>query len=317
MHNCQLTEDIVAASSPNPTVSRLELAARLRELRIQADKSIDDAAAELMCSVAKISRMETGGRGVQPRDIRDLCRLYGVSSDVQDELTRLAGDARKTGWWQRDFRTLDEPTTTLIGLETGATEVRIYDAMRVPGLLQTPEFTRAFIPALRPPGELTPQWINDTVAVRERRQQRVQSGELRLHAIVDEAALSRPVGGEDAPAIMRHQLERLIEDAGRPNVRIQVIPFDVGPHPGLEVSFQHMALSRIDAHVYVDGGFMGNFLVDKSEEVVHYRTIFDDLSARVALDEDTTVGWLRARLAALGSATQNNRRKRPSKLTQP
>ena len=68
------------SGSPNPTVSRLELAARLRELRVQAGKSIDDAAAELMCSVAKISRMETGGRGVQPRDIRDLCRLYGVSN---------------------------------------------------------------------------------------------------------------------------------------------------------------------------------------------------------------------------------------------
>jgi transcriptional regulator with XRE-family HTH domain len=285
----------------------LELAARLRELRVQAGKSIDDAAAELMCSVAKISRMETGGRGVQPRDIRDLCRLYGVSNEVRDELARMASEARKAGWWQRDFRTLDEQTATLIALEMAATDVRIYDAIRVPGLLQTPEFTLAFIPALRPPGELTPEWIADTVAAREQRQKRVESGELRLHAIVDEAALSRPVGGEDAPAIMRHQIERLIEDAARPNVRIQVIPFDVGPHPGLEVSFQHMALSRIDDHVYVDGGFMGNFLVDKKEEVDSFRTLFDDLSARVALDQDATVNWLRERLAAPPDSPNRNR----------
>lgn len=300
------------AGSPNPTVSRLELAARLRELRIEAGKSIDDAAAELMCSVAKISRMETGGRGVQPRDVRDLCRLYEVSNDVRDGLIRLASDARKPGWWRRDFRTLDEQTATLIGLESAATDVRIYDAVRVPGLLQTPEFTRAFIPALRPPGELAPEWIADTVAVRQQRQQRVESGDLRLHAIVDEAALSRPVGGDDAPTIMRHQVERLIEDAARPNVRIQVVPFEVGPHPGLEVSFQHMALSQIDDHVYVDGGFMGNFLVDKADEAAHYRTIFDDLSARVALDEQTTVNWLQARLAAPDSPTQNS--KHPSRM---
>lgn len=279
-------------AGPNPTVSRLELAARLRELRLQAGRSIEEAAAELMCSVAKISRMETGGRGVQPRDIRDLCRFYAVSSDVREELTRLGAEARVPNPWQRDFRNLDDPVATAFGLEAAATSTRMFEISIVPGLLQTPDFTRALLADIRPPGELTSEWIEETVAVRERRQKRVESGELELHAIVDEAALSRPIGG---PAVMRAQVDRLIDEAARPNVRLQVIPFERGPHPGMDGSFQHLSFERhrIDEVVYVEG-LLGYDLLDKSDVVARYRMVFDDLSTRIALDADATTRWLKA-----------------------
>lgn len=292
------------ASGPNPTVGRLELAARLRQLRLAAGKSIDDAAAELMCSVAKISRMETGGRGVQPRDIRDLCRLYGVSDNIRAELTGMAEEARSAGWWQRDFRTLDEQITTFVGLEAAATVMRTFEATRVPGLLQTTEFTRSLLPQVRPPGELTPEWIHETVALRERRQKRVESGELQLHAIIDEAALRRPVGGTE---VMRRQVGRLLEEAARPNVNLQVIPFDSGPHAGTDGSFQHLSFERIDAMVYVEG-LLGNFLIFNTDEVAHYRTVFDDLSTRFALDAEQTTQWLSALHKQLAPPAKGRRR---------
>jgi transcriptional regulator with XRE-family HTH domain len=278
------------STGSNPTVRRWELAARLRQLRVEAGRSIEDAAGELMCSVAKISRLETGGRGVQPRDVRDLCRFYGVSDDVRDELIQIAQEARKPGWWQ-DFRTLDEQVATLIGLEDAADEVCMVDSLRMPGLFQTEEYSRALIPQLRPAGELTDRWIDETVLSRRRRQERISSGALRFRAVMDEAVLRRPVGD---PGVMRRQIERLAAEARRDNVTLQVIPFARGPHPGLEGSFQLLQFpaGRLADLVFVEG-LVGQFLIEKPAEVQHYHDIYSDLASRFALPPAETVAWLK------------------------
>jgi transcriptional regulator with XRE-family HTH domain len=115
------------ATPSSPTARRFELARRLKELREQAGKSLADVAEELACSLAKASRIETGQRSVQALDIKVLSRFYGVSAQVQEELTTLAAEARKRGWWQ-DFRTLNEQTQTFIGLESAAVEAVQFEA---------------------------------------------------------------------------------------------------------------------------------------------------------------------------------------------
>ncbi len=194
-----------------------------------------------MCSTAKISRMETAGRGALARDVRDLCRLYGVPDSVRDDLMEVAVEARKNGWW-KDFRSLDERARTFVGLEDAAREVRTFNLVEVIGLLQTSAYTRCLLNGLRPAGELKPEWIDETIEVRHRRQQRLRSGELKVHAIIDEAALRRPLGID---SIMTDQIDRLLADAARPNVSLQLVPFSAGPYPGLEGPFQHM---RFDAN---------------------------------------------------------------------
>ena len=273
----------------SPTARRWELAARLRELRTDAGVTIDQAAEELMCSTAKISRMETAGRGVLPRDVRDLCRLYRVPDTVRDELIILATEARKPGWWQR-YRTLDEQIASFVGLESEASEVRTVEGLRLPGLLQTSAFIEALLPKLRPAGELSQEWLSDTAALRLVRQQRILSGDLAFHSIIDEAAVRRLVGG---PELMVAQIERLMTDAARPNVTLQVIPFDRGPHAGLDGTFQHLTFpgGRIGDVVYVEG-LLGDFLLDKEADVVRYRGVFDDLGTRFALPVEDTLDWL-------------------------
>ncbi len=89
----------------SPVVTRRRLGAELRRLRMNSSKTIEQAAEELECSPAKISRLETG-RGVPKlRDVRDLLRLYGVGSDevVYEELAELASEGQSQGWWN-DFR---------------------------------------------------------------------------------------------------------------------------------------------------------------------------------------------------------------------
>jgi hypothetical protein len=292
------------SASSSPVLRRWELAARLRALRLEAGRSIDDAAAELMCSVAKISRMETAGRGVQPRDIRDLCMYYGVANAVRDELMAMAAEARKPGWWQ-EFPTMDDYATTYIGLEAAASHVLVSDAMRMPGLLQTPEFTQALLTSLRPEGEFSLDWVSDTVAVRQKRQERVISGELHLHAVIDETAFARPVGG---PEVMAAQIERVIQEAQRPNVTIQVIPFSRGAHPGIEGSFTLLSLpaGRIDDVIFVEG-LLGNFTLDKETEVQRYRVIFEDLAHRFALPPEESLEWLASQPARRRTTARSRR----------
>ncbi len=301
----------MAAGEPNPTLSRWELAARLRQLRMDAGKSVEDAAAELMCSAAKISRMETAGRGAQPRDIRDLARLYGVPDAVRDELMRAATNARKPGWWQ-DFRSIDEQSATFVGLEDAATEMRLFENVRIPGLMQTPEATRAILDGIRPSGELSPELIADLLAVRAKRRVRLTAGELHFHVVIDEAVLRRTLVAEPAAEgddVMVAQLDQMIDDSGRPNVHLQVVPFSAGPYPGIDGSFQIMRFpsGHVDDVVFVEG-LLGSFTLDKSADVDHYASIFTDISSRFALPAEATTAWLRSLRAEL----QASRKKTPA-----
>lgn len=77
------------------TVRRRELGALLRGLRTQKNLTVEQVAASLLCSASKVSRMETGHGVATPRDIRDLCGLYGVADEAERErMMQLARDAR-------------------------------------------------------------------------------------------------------------------------------------------------------------------------------------------------------------------------------
>jgi transcriptional regulator with XRE-family HTH domain len=280
----------MATGSSSPTARRFELARRLRELRQAAGKSVEEVAAELMCSSAKISRMETAGRSIQSRDVRDLCRFYGVSRRVQDELMQFAAEAGRRGWWQ-DYRVLDEQTKTFLGLESAATEMLEFETLRMPGLLQTADYTRAWVDKMRPPNFWSPGQIDEIVEVRARRQTRVTAGTIRLHAIVDEAAFARIVGSW---SIMADQVKRLAELAVLDNVELQVIPFSKGPHPGLDGSFQllHVEAGSVGDVVFIEGQ-LGNQILDKIEDVQRFQDVHRSLASEFAMTEAQTIDWLR------------------------
>jgi transcriptional regulator with XRE-family HTH domain len=131
----------MSAPKSSPTVRRWELAAALRALRLEAGLSIEDVASELMCSPAKVSRLETAGRGIQPRDVRDLCRLYKVGDSDSDRLMALAVEAKRPTWWQ-GLHSLPPETTAFIDLEGAAESFRSLAVGRLHGLLQTEAYTR-------------------------------------------------------------------------------------------------------------------------------------------------------------------------------
>src|SRR5215216_5098427 len=203
-------------SSRTPTIRRRRLAAELRRLREAAGLTIDQVAEALECSSSKISRIETEQVSATPRDVRDMLSLYGVEGQQRDALLQVSREARQKGWW---FQYRDLPEATLVGLEAAASSLRIWEPIRIPALFQTREYARASLRAVRP--TLNAEDIERRVELRLARQGLlVHDNPPELWAVLDEAALQRPVGGHD---VMANQLKRLIEAAELPNVTLQLL----------------------------------------------------------------------------------------------
>ena len=135
----------------SPTVRRRELGALLRALRTKRGLTVEQVAERLLCSLSKLSRMETGHGVATPRDIRDLCELYGVTDEAErDRMMRSPMRGKQQGWWQ----SYDLDYGTYVGLEAAATGLRYFQSSVVPGLLQTADYARAgheaVIPRLAP-----------------------------------------------------------------------------------------------------------------------------------------------------------------------
>jgi transcriptional regulator with XRE-family HTH domain len=244
----QFSEGRHAVSGASPTLRQRELGLRLRRLRTGIGMTVEEVADKLLCSPAKVSRMETAARRAAPRDVRDLCGLYGVDEAATAELMQLARDAREQGWWTQYE---DLKLTPYIGLEQDASSITCYCMHYVPSLLQTEDYARAIIKSVLP--GIDPKILEHRVAARLRRQKLLESeNPPRYRALLDEAVLSRKVG--DA-VIMAAQIDRILDLARAGKVTVQVIPFEVGAYPAADcmfvlLEFDDPVLSPV---VYVEG----------------------------------------------------------------
>ncbi|MYV55766.1 helix-turn-helix transcriptional regulator [Streptomyces sp. SID3212] len=271
------------APNVNPTVRRRRLGQELRRLRELKGMTAEEVAERLLVSQSKISRLENGRRSISQRDVRDLCGVYEVEDTrIVDSLMQMAKDSRQQGWWHAFG---DIPYSVYIGLETDAASLRVYEPQVVPGLLQTRRYAEALINGALP--ESAAGDVEKRVGVRIRRQDRVTTTEepLRLWAVVDEAALRRVVGDRQ---LMREQLEYLVEQSQLPHVTVQVLPFDMGAHPG--ISGHYAILEFPDASdssvVYIEG-VTSDLYLEKANDVQRYSVMYEHLRAQ-ALNADQT-----------------------------
>jgi transcriptional regulator with XRE-family HTH domain len=261
------------ARGNSPTVRRRRLASELRRLREAAGLTIDEVGDKLECSASKISRIETGHVGVTPRDVRDMLELYPIDPDQREALVQLAREARKKGWWHAYNEVF---TGSFVGLESDASRLHAHQALLVPGLLQTEDYTRAVHQAIRP--DQPEEEIERRVAARLARQKLLTDAQPPEYwVIVDEAVLHREVGG---PSVMKAQLRHLIEATELPHVTLQVVPFGVGAHAGMEGPFLILGFpEQADPDVvYVENTTSGSYLEDPSD-VYRYTLMFDHLRA--------------------------------------
>ncbi|WP_327297050.1 MULTISPECIES: helix-turn-helix domain-containing protein [unclassified Streptomyces] len=271
------------ASNVNPTVRRRRLGQELRRLRELKGMTAEEVAERLLVSQSKISRLENGRRSISQRDVRDLCGVYEVEDHrIVDSLMQMAKDSRQQGWWHAFG---DIPYSVYIGLETDAASLRVYDPQVVPGLLQTKQYAEALIAGALPETAVTD--IEKRVQVRLRRQERVSADEspLRLWVVIDESALLRVIGDKQ---LMIAQLEHLVELSQLPHVTVQVLPFAVGAHPG--INGQYAILEFPDAAdssvVYIEG-VTSDLYLEKAHDVQKYSVMYEHLRAQ-ALNVDQT-----------------------------
>ena len=236
--------------------------------------------------------METGRVSVSPRDVRDLLAIYNVPEDQREGLVQLARDSRQKGWWHAFGDTVHPHFATYLGLESAASQIRIYKATRIPNQLQTEDYARAVNAAGRV-GGLTDE---RQFALQMERQRQARANPARVWVVLDEAALRRQVGG---PEVMRQQLEYLCEMSRSPNLFLQVVPFGGGAYVALDLPFVILSFpDPVDSDVVCMGYATGCLWIEDMAEVDRYTLFFHHLQA-AALSFDDTVALMTSVLKEL------------------
>src|SRR5215472_11715575 len=262
----------LASARSGPTVQRIALGAQLRRLR--------EASGLTTAQAAEVSRLERGRSTPRPRDVADLLSLYGVTEEAEREkILVLAQQARAPGWWQRYSDILPKWLELYIGLEKAAAVIRAYEVQFIHGLMQTEDYARAVIVIGN--ADAQAEEIDRRVSLRMRRQQLLtQPDAPELWAVLDEATLRR---SPDGPAVMRAQLAHLLELTDLPNVTLQIVPFDAGPHAAAGGPFTILRFPEPDLPdvVYLEQLYSA-LCVDEPEEVAKYLTVMDQLCVQAA-----------------------------------
>jgi len=276
-----------------PTVRSRRAGTELRRLREAAGVTTAQAAELLSCSPAKISRIENGIVSVRVVDLRLLLDRYGdQDQEHRAYLERLARESNKRGWWQDYDDTIPPYYADFIGLETDASYIKTWEATIVPGLLQTPEYARAVM--LANPAMISPDKLENFISIRHERQARLEQGtDVRLDAVIWEAALITTVGSDE---VQRGQLSRLLELMDRPNISVQVLPLEAGDKASMSGSFVMFGFGRERSvsTVFVENLTSSQYL-ERDQELRGYTLVFDALRS-AALSSAASAARIRQRL---------------------
>lgn len=278
------TDEAVTEPIGGPTARRMVLGGQLRRLREAAGISREDAGYSIRASASKISRLELGRVGFKRRDVTDLLSLYGVSDQAErNAFLIMAGESNQPGWWHRFGDVMPAWFSDYVGLEESAARLQTYEIYFVPGLLQTAQYARAVFRQGRP--ESDEEEIDRRTSLRLRRQQMfTQRGTTRLWAVIDEGVLHRPIGGR---AVLREQVEHLLEMTTLPNISLQLVPFALGGSAA-EGAFTILRFAESDLPdiVYLEH-LCGAMYLDKADEVELYTKVANRLAVDARSPEDT------------------------------
>jgi transcriptional regulator with XRE-family HTH domain len=220
------------AQLESPVIQQRRLRAELRRAREQAGQTQREVADALDWSPSKLIRIEAGANVISTTDLMALLQHYGVTDRKRvNELVNVARASRKQAWWDQYRAYYPQQFLTFLGYEASAMRLRTYQALVIPGLLQTRDYSLALMQSTSSDREA----ISRGVEVRLKRQDLLDAEPgPEMFFVLDEAVIHRLVGGPD---VMRRQLLRLEELDKRPNINIQVLPFAAGAHPGMRGAF--------------------------------------------------------------------------------
>jgi transcriptional regulator with XRE-family HTH domain len=279
MADGQESDPLKAASAEargGPTVLRILVGAQLRRLREASGITRQAAAEAIRGSEAKMSRLEAGRVGFRRRDVADLLTAYGVAEgSTRDIVLSLAEQANEQGWWHRYNDAMPDWFSTYVGLEQAATIIRSYEAQYVPGLLQTEAYAHTVIDLGQ---AVRADEVRQRVELRIHRQQLLYMLQPPDYwAVIDEAVLRRNLGGRQ---VMRDQLDHILEASKRPNITVQVVPFERSDAAAVGGPFTLLRFAEPDLPdiVYLEQLNSALYL-NRGVDVDIYLKIIDRLSA--------------------------------------
>ena len=248
-------------------------------------------------SLSKLIRIENGTVNISTNDLKVILAHYKITDEERTaEFLALSRGARERSWWS-GYRDVASPRLLqMIEYEAASIITRNFQPLLVPGLLQTEEYARNVYQRLNP--QESASRLESLVEVRMRRQELLgRSDAPLLFFIIDQAVVHRIVGGK---AVMRRQLNQMIELAGMPNVTIEVVPFEAGAHPGLLGSFliYEFPDTADDDALWLEGPTGDLLSRDNPEEILNFREKFEQLR-QISLGPEGSVSFLDARVKDL------------------
>lgn len=261
-----------------PPVRRRLVGSALRRYRQNLGYALDDAARILECDRSKISRIETGQRGIRGKELRELLTEYGVSDEQQEILVALTARRDPSGWHHTYADVLPGAWQDYLILETFATRISAYEPQRIPALLQTPAYARELADA---DPALADRDARERAVTAVLARQKTILGERKpdIKLIIGEAALRQEVGG---PEVMEGQLGLLAGISGdSATVTVQILPFSSGEHAAAGTgSLAMLGFDQVPGLGVVHlGGASGGVCLESQADLAIHARVFDQLRA--------------------------------------
>lgn len=242
------------------------LARELRAARNETGLSMKLVGQHIGWSEAKVSRVENAKQGVTENDVAAILQALGITGADRDRLLKVARDVDQPAWWELG-RELPGQLTALIDAEQRAVRITNVLLSVVPGLLQTRAYTRQIMKA----GGMRSDEIEDYVSIRQVRQGILSRPDpVEFLPFIDEAVLTRPVGGS---RVMAEQLHQVMSTAELDNVRVRVLPLELGAHAGITGNFMLMEFVKARPLVFLEGRSSGAFIDDPEHVTLFFEAI--------------------------------------------
>ncbi|GAA0940011.1 helix-turn-helix transcriptional regulator [Actinocorallia libanotica] len=244
---------MTAQSEPSRDPAIRAFAITLKAFRVKAGLGKKDLAERLGYTPAYVSQVEAAKNVPSMKFSEDLNTLFGT--EVFTGLWQNIADSKAGGMFPPGF-------TDFLECEATASTLYIFAAMVVHGLFQTPEYAYEVLRSGRAPNE-----VEQLVAKRLDRQ-KVLVGENppQIIAVFDEGCIRRDIGGS---AVMKGQLERLLELAEMPNIMLHIVPASAGAYLGVMGAFTMMEFDAAPTAAYTED-YAGGSLMDHPSIVRKY-----------------------------------------------
>jgi transcriptional regulator with XRE-family HTH domain len=263
------------------TVQRRRLRTELRRVRKEKGYTQRDVAEVMDWSVSKMTRIESGTVTISRNDLVMLLQHYGIADAAEvDRFHKLARASKESQapWWTGYREVVSRQYLNFLRYENSASVIQLFQPLLIPGLLQEEEYARAVLLAYG--GSAPAERVKELVELRMRRQQALLEREdpppPEMIFVMDEAALHRSVGGR---SVMRRQLQRLKQEAGRDNITIEVVPFSAGEHPGMRGPFLILQFEddRDEDVLFLENSRGDTLVLDDPDEIKSYSDAFAQL----------------------------------------